>query len=476
MAIRAPKQWALTKNETITSFEAWRQNLQYTLSLDPNFALFLVEGASWLKKSSTTPLRGFADDGETIPEASRRTAAQKSTHLDLMLGQIANYCPIISRNTIVKNSTSVNQIWQAIRLHFGFQSSGSHFLDFNSIQLDPGERPEDLYQRLNSFVEDNLLKSNGSIRHHGDIPEYDEDMSPTLENFVVLTWLRLVHPDLPALVKQRYGTELRSQTLSSIKPEISQALDSLLEEIHASSESKVLRAAIKNSSANVHKSESKQLIKTRVSCPLCKQAGRPYQHFLSKCNYLPESDKAYLSKTRLTREISDIQDYDSDSDDYALSRNRVSVNEHQTHSLRVVSTMRRISTKQSPQMKVFYKHYPLQLILDSGAEISMIKTSVANYISAPINKTNQKALQADGVTPLSIAGETHIVLSRNNVDLKLEALVVNDLDIDILAGIPFMTTNDISLRPSKQQIIIGDSQIVRYGPSTQETPFNRVRR
>ncbi|MCG7876681.1 MAG: RNase H-like domain-containing protein [Candidatus Thiodiazotropha endolucinida] len=476
MAIRAPKQWALTKNETITSFEAWRQNLQYTLSLDPNFALFLVEGASWLKKSSTTPLRGFADDGETIPEASRRTAAQKSTHLDLMLGQIANYCPIISRNTIVKNSTSVNQIWQAIRLHFGFQSSGSHFLDFNSIQLDPGERPEDLYQRLNSFVEDNLLKSNGSIRHHGDIPEYDEDMSPTLENFVVLTWLRLVHPDLPALVKQRYGTELRSQTLSSIKPEISQALDSLLEEIHASSESKVLRAAIKNSSANVHKSESKQLIRTRVSCPLCKQAGRPYQHFLSKCNYLPESDKAYLSKTRLTREISDIQDYDSDSDDYALSRNRVSVNEHQTHSLRVVSTMRRISTKQSPQMKVFYKHYPLQLILDSGAEISMIKTSVANYISAPINKTNQKALQADGVTPLSIAGETHIVLSRNNVDLKLEALVVNDLDIDILAGIPFMTTNDISLRPSKQQIIIGDSQIVRYGPSTQETPFNRVRR
>ena len=44
MAIRAPKQWALTKNETITSFEAWRQNIQYTLSLDLNFAFFLVEG------------------------------------------------------------------------------------------------------------------------------------------------------------------------------------------------------------------------------------------------------------------------------------------------------------------------------------------------------------------------------------------------------------------------------------------------
>ena len=30
----------------------------------------------------------------------------------------------------------------------------------------------------------------------------------TLENVIVLTWLRLVHPDLPKLVKQRYGTEL----------------------------------------------------------------------------------------------------------------------------------------------------------------------------------------------------------------------------------------------------------------------------
>ena len=91
-----------------------------------------------------------------------------------------------------------------------------------------------------------------------------------------------------------------------------------------------------------------------------------------------------------------------------------------------MSTSRRVSTKQSPQMKVFYKRFPLQIILNSGADISIIKTSVANYIGAPIQKFDQKALQADGVKPLSIAGETHLLLSRNGVDLKLEALVVND--------------------------------------------------
>ena len=59
----------------------------------------------------------------------------------------------------------------------------------------------------------------------------DEEVSPSLDNMRVLTWLRLINTALTKLVKQRYGTDLRTRTLSSIKPEISQALDSLLDEI-----------------------------------------------------------------------------------------------------------------------------------------------------------------------------------------------------------------------------------------------------
>lgn len=54
-----------------------------------------------------------------------------------MLGQIVNYCPVISRNTIIKNSTSMISIWQAIHLHFGFQPTSAFFLDFNNISLAP---------------------------------------------------------------------------------------------------------------------------------------------------------------------------------------------------------------------------------------------------------------------------------------------------------------------------------------------------
>ena len=73
----------------------------------PKFASFLLKDASWLRKTSTTPLRVFVDDGDGVPASKRRTATQKVTYSELMLGQIANYCPVISPNTIVRNGTSM---------------------------------------------------------------------------------------------------------------------------------------------------------------------------------------------------------------------------------------------------------------------------------------------------------------------------------------------------------------------------------
>ena len=106
---RAPKQWCLTKQKTVNTFENWRQNLLYVLSLDTNFTEFISEDAMWQKKAETHPHRGLTNgnDADDVPAGIRRTAQQKAYMLELMLGQIANYCPIISRNTIVKNSTSL---------------------------------------------------------------------------------------------------------------------------------------------------------------------------------------------------------------------------------------------------------------------------------------------------------------------------------------------------------------------------------
>ena len=66
-------------------------------------------------------------------------------------------------------------------------------------------------------------------------------MKPSLENVILLFWLKLIQKDLPRLVKQRYGTELRSQTLASMKSEISQALQSLLDELRSAEDARIMR-------------------------------------------------------------------------------------------------------------------------------------------------------------------------------------------------------------------------------------------
>ena len=88
--------------------------------------------------------------------------------------------------------------------------------------------------------------------------------------------------------------------------------------------------------------------------------------------------------------------------------------------IHIVST-RPVSTKQSPYFKAFYKQYSVKITLDTGAEISMIKASVAQHIGTVIKKSNQSALHADGITPRVIVSGTHIMLSRDNIELASDA-------------------------------------------------------
>jgi hypothetical protein len=132
-------------------------------------------------------------------------------------------------NHIIRNSTSLNHVWQIIHAHYGFQSSDARILDISLIKFESDEKYEDLYQRLASFFEDNLLTPESVVLHHGR--EMDEETTPLVENLTVTMWLHSINPQLPALVKQRFGTELRHKSLASIKPEISQVISSLVDEL-----------------------------------------------------------------------------------------------------------------------------------------------------------------------------------------------------------------------------------------------------
>ncbi|KAL2076333.1 hypothetical protein ACEWY4_028085 [Coilia grayii] len=304
-----------------------------------------------------------------------------------------------------------------------------------------------------------MLHKDSGISHIGTTITEDEELTPSLENFVVLTWRRLIHADLPKLVKQRYGTELRSRTLASIKPEISQALDSLLDELQATEDVRAMRTAV----TAPPKPGLSRSVHVRKSCPLCKQAKRPGNHFLSKCAFLPPHDKAYMAKTR---QVLGEPRHDSDDDvsDEPVSGDMASP-----------SIIQRVLIKQSPYLDAFHDHLPVRLTIDSGATGNMMRSSCATRLGVTITGSTQSAHQADGSSPLKVLGETRTYFQRDSLTLYFEGLVVENLDSDVLAGIPFMEVNDVSIRPAKHQVCLGDN-VFCYGSNRTAVDRHAVQR
>ena len=64
-----------------------------------------------------------------------KSAEDRAEDLEQMLGCIANFCTVIARNSIIHDSKSLDDIWQKIRLYYGFHTSGANFLDFSNIKF-----------------------------------------------------------------------------------------------------------------------------------------------------------------------------------------------------------------------------------------------------------------------------------------------------------------------------------------------------
>ena len=161
----------LCEEETLTSFEDWKNNLIFYLNQEKSFAPFLKPDAIWKKASDSDPNRGVATD--VLPS------------LNNFLGVIAGLAPPLLHGDIIDDSTRLDDIFNLIRAYYQFAPSEATFLKFSSIKREivggNVERPIHLYLRLRQFIRDNLLLSGGKITHDGAVPTANEKMSPTTE-------------------------------------------------------------------------------------------------------------------------------------------------------------------------------------------------------------------------------------------------------------------------------------------------------
>ena len=123
----------------------------------------------------------------------------------------------------------------------------------------------------------------------------------------------------------------------------------------------------------------------------------------------------------------------------------------------------RIQTRQSPYLDMFHAHHPVRITIDSGATGNMIRHTVVQRLGCRVTPSSQSVHQADASSPLHVVGETRLSFTREHRTFTFEGLVVENPDEDVLAGTPFMETNDIAVRPAKRQVILGDGSIHNYG-------------
>lgn len=124
--------------------------------------------------------------------------------------------------------------------------------------------------------------------------------------------------------------------------------------------------------------------------------------------------------------------------------------------------MSRVSIFPSPTINVFYAHHPLKVICDSGATSSLIRYSVVVRCNMPMKPTVHTASQADGTSKMKPMGEISITVTKGCFHFKLEAVVVEDLDCDILGGMPFLKTNCIVLDIPNDKLTVQGKYEIPY--------------
>ena len=101
-------------------------------------------------------------------------------------------------------------------------------MDFESIHKKAEETHRQFYERLLQHSKQHLAPANVKADNLRNGASGDK-MTISLMNMVALQWLRKTNPDLIAIIKTEYSTELRSNTqLADLVPRIAPNIDSLL--------------------------------------------------------------------------------------------------------------------------------------------------------------------------------------------------------------------------------------------------------
>ena len=139
-----------------------------------------------------------------------------------------------------------------------------------------------------------------------------------------------------------------------------------------------------------------------------------------------------------------------------------------------ITSLSRMQVCQSSTLELHYKGRQLKFTLDTGVTVSLITESICRFAGIPVLPATQRPY-------LRIIGEINIYLNcEETPPLDLTVLVVPKLGCEILAGTPFIMSNQIIINTPKSVITIHnkyDVSVSSFGHSKSiiiRSPINRV--
>lgn len=352
--VTAPKPRILTEKEdlTLASFNAWQNNVTFYLAQEINYVPFLTgDKQTWQKiNAETDDTRGLTDHPSGHP-----TGATYVFYLNQMLGLMTQWLPTYIHHSIKNNSSCLEDVWTAIRKFYGIKQSEVQFMKYNEIVWEEGEKPEHLFQRMMYHLNDNLLQVGCKLNHDGVPVTKNEIMSPTTERLAVLRWMDLLHPKLWRLVQRTYAYDLNRSSLKDVQEQVSENIDSLLEELknnedlnvcrvhtrhrhdqdeedddlnvgrvqfqrrdfrQKSRESRDGRSRFSNSRSSSFQTSTASTRRSQrqfIPCRLCSDNGRASNHPMKRCRFLTKEEKEdFIGSVKLQFNDSD-SEYEEES-------------------------------------------------------------------------------------------------------------------------------------------------------------------
>ena len=489
-SVKVTRPNRLTNDETLTSFEDWKNNLKFYLSQDKDFAELLKETATWTKSSDADANRGRGDG------ASKQA-------LDRFLGVIAGLAPPLLYHEIIDDTTKVADIFRLLRSYYQFSPSESTFIKYYSIRREVVngtlEKPLHLFLRMKQFIRDNLLLSSGKIEHDGKVPSTNETLSPTTERLNVLRWLEVLNPNLPKHVANTFAQDLQTKSLKDLQPRICEQIDDLLRQVadkedaddnvsasysrfkksHYQRPPQVSRQPFQKVTqkprSNTMPENFVQGRKARFKmCEVCKSLGFPFVgHDIQSCPNISPADRSGVLKS-FAVELDDGDEYEGtqfETEDDGDER-EVYEQEHFHAHFHETVEVQRVHVMRSPafNVKINYR-YDVSATIDSGATGSMIQLSIVEMAQLTVYPTKHAAEQADGLSHLNVVGEVHTFITLDDdLVLPISAVVVTELKEDILIGTPFLKQHKIVLDFGSDSIRVKGREIffrdIRTKPKT----------